>query len=165
MLEWVDTGIEVAPPYAAPKRKRKPATPGTLALPVYPQQMTRIYTSDYDAFVIPSPNGNPEQQRILYAVSGTQGKIRHASIFEIPPGGSLLLAHAPRELSVTPGDNEIPGLAVQLRFLRIEVQRPGHGPEYQLRLHCVRPNNNDIWTLWLIYPDLPFWWRRYLPGQ
>lgn len=162
MFEWKDTGIEVATPPQF-------ADAGVLGLPIHPQQMTSIYTSDYCVFMIPSPDGIPAHQRGIYGVSGTKNMIRHVSIFEIPPGGSLLLSRPPPELSAAPGDNEIPGTAVQVQFVPVEVQRPGRGPEYQLRMFCVMPNANDQWTLRLLWSsktgDLPFWWARRLPWQ
>lgn len=165
-FQWTDTGIVVPPP-AVGIPHTDDVAPGVLSLPVYPQEMTRIFTSDYAVYMIPSPDGDPDKQRGIYCVSGTQGKIRHASVLEIARHATsgILLVSPPVELSAHAGDNEIPGLAVQVQFVPVETQRPGHGPEYQLRLMCVRPRpDNSTWTLNLIYPDLPIYWRRRLPG-
>jgi hypothetical protein len=164
-MEWHDTGIIVFEPPA------EEAAPGTLSLPIYPGEFNRSYVSDHDEFVIPSDDGQPGHQRIIYVVSHViDGKNRQMAFYEIIPGTSVLLTYGPPELH---GDNRIAGNAVQPHLFAIEVQRPPQPPlfepqppEYQLRCMAVveRPDKS-AWTLRLLWPDLPIFWRRWLPGQ
>lgn len=162
-MKWLDTGIEVAVPELITPKKSKAG-----GLTPYPQELNRSYVSDHDEIIIPSPDGNPARQRILYAVSHTiNGKSRQLAIYEIPAGGSIVLASAPPELA---GRNVVPGNAVQPSLFAIEVQRPGRGPEWQARLMAaVERDDKTAWTFRLIWlpgsGDLPFWWARRLPGQ
>jgi hypothetical protein len=165
-MEWRDTGLIVfETPQTEPTEAdaQQLVMPGVLSLPVYPGEFNRSYVSDHDELVIPSPDGNPANQRIIYVLSHTiEGRNRQTAIYEIIPGTGLLLAYGPPELH---GDNRIPGNSVQPHIFPIEVQRPGQPPEYQPRVMAVieRPDKS-AWTLRLLYPDPPIYWRRYLPG-
>lgn len=167
-IRWIDTGIEVAVPELVTPKRGKQAASKAGGLTPYPQELNRSYVSDHDEIVIPSPDGNPARQRILYPVSHTiNGKSRQLAIYEIPVGGSILLSKAPWELE---GRNVLPGNAVQPHIFPVEVQRPGRGPEWQARLMAVvERDDKSAWTLRLIWlpgsGDLPFWWPRRLPGQ
>lgn len=168
---WQDTGFVV---YETPQTEdaeiAQALEPGVLSLPVLPGEFNRSYVSDHDELVIPSPDGNPALQRIIYVVSHViEGRNRQTAIYEIIPGTGLLLTYGPPELK---GDNRIPGNSVQPHIFPIEVQRPPQPPlflpqppEYQTRVMAVieRPDKS-AWTLRLLYPDLPIYWRRYLPG-
>lgn len=178
-MEWLDTGLVV---FTVPGSTTEQdtiaepaaddaAAPGVLSLPIYPTEFNRSYVSDHHEITIPSYDGQPGHQRIIYVLSHTiDGKSRHMAIYEIVPGTGALLTYGPPELL---GDNRIEGNAVQPHFLPIEVQRPPQPPnyypqppEYQLRLYAVIERaDKTAWTLRMVYPDLPIYWHRHLPGQ
>ncbi len=162
-MEWQDTGLVIYETPPADAEAEQAAIPGTLSLPIFPGELNRSYVSDHHEIVIPSPDGNSAYQRIIYVVShAIDGKSRQTAVYEIVPGTGLMLAYGPPELQ---GDNRIAGNSVQPHFVAIEVQRPGRPPEYQLRLYAVIERaDKSAWTLRFVYPDMPIFWRRYLPG-
>lgn len=167
--EWIDTGVVVftVPDLASEDDTKKAAR----ALPIYPVEFNRSYVSDHNELVIPSPDGNPAHQRIIYVLSHMiDGKSRQTAFYEILPGTGVLLTYGPPELG---GDNRIPGNAVQPHLFPIEVQRPPQPPyyqpqppEYQIRcMSVVERPDKSAWTLRMLWPDLPIFWLRRLPGQ